>query len=362
MNMNAQKGTERELGLSCLDLCEKLSKDIKDGIICGKLPSIAELSHMYRLSHNTVKKALDRLKEQDLVHGWQGKGVFVNEKAVSNPAFHKNIVFYLHSETYQNHFFFSAFSLLRRLLEKRHSMVHLVNSHAQLCELANIANVVVCSIAERDEIAKLVGLIDSSKIIFLNVPAEGFLGIGTDNLAGGYMAIEYLYRHGHRRIGILSRDLSIEGCCFIRRYQGCLQFAAEHRDVQLLNSEIAIDQDLPVEKAARTAAAKLTDPSVGITAVFAFTDIIALGALSHFHDAGLPVPGRLSLLGFDNRDFAPCTFPPLTSLQEPLEKMVQVAMELIDGLTKGSCSGESLTLKPFVVERGSVGYNEHNQM
>ncbi|MDD3702890.1 MAG: winged helix-turn-helix domain-containing protein, partial [Victivallaceae bacterium] len=72
---------------------EQMRNAIRGGELNGKLPSIAELTQKFSVSHNTIKKVLDKLKEQQYLYGMHGKGVYVNDTVTSNPAFQKNIVF-----------------------------------------------------------------------------------------------------------------------------------------------------------------------------------------------------------------------------------------------------------------------------
>jgi DNA-binding LacI/PurR family transcriptional regulator len=335
-------------------LYEQLRNDIRNGILCGKLPSIAEFSRDYGVSHNTVKKVLDRLKEQRYVYGMQGKGVFVNEAVTGSPAFQKTIVFYLHMEAYRNPFFLKAFSRLRKLLEDEQSIVHLVNSPKQLQEIADQVDVMVTAVSNQQEMDVVCRCVEPTKIIFFNAVCNSSCCINTDNIAGGYMAMEYLYRHGHRKIGLISRDLSIKNCYFDYRYQGCMQFASAHPDLEIINSEMKISSSIPDEDSARNATLKLFKKASDITAIFAFTDILALGVVSHCHNHGIRLPDDISLLGFDNRDFSPALFPPLTTLQEDLDEMLRLTMVNIGKAVKNELGIGITGVKPFLVERSSV--------
>ena len=61
------------------------------------------------------------------------------------------------------------------------------------------------------------------------------------------------------------------------------------------------------------------------TAIFAFNDVTAIGAISAIRDAGLRVPKDISVLGFDDILSASTHHPPLTTIHQPLRSMGQVA-------------------------------------
>ncbi|MGN6239821.1 MAG: LacI family DNA-binding transcriptional regulator, partial [Cellulosimicrobium cellulans] len=65
------------------------------------------------------------------------------------------------------------------------------------------------------------------------------------------------------------------------------------------------------------------------TAIFACSDDTALGALRALREAGLSVPGDVSLVGFDDLPVAPWTDPPLTTVRQPLVEMGASAVGLV---------------------------------
>jgi LacI family transcriptional regulator len=89
------------------------------------------------------------------------------------------------------------------------------------------------------------------------------------------------------------------------------------------------------------------------TCVFAVTDVMAIGALTALREAGISVPGEMSLAGFDDVPVVRDLTPPLTTVSLPLEELGERAMELA---IKGARGGRSriLRLSGEVVLRGST--------
>ena len=63
------------------------------------------------------------------------------------------------------------------------------------------------------------------------------------------------------------------------------------------------------------------------TALFAFNDIAAIGAIRALHEAGIRVPNDVSVVGFDDVGSAPFRIPSLTTIRQPLREMGKVAAE-----------------------------------
>lgn len=93
------------------------------------------------------------------------------------------------------------------------------------------------------------------------------------------------------------------------------------------------------------------------TALFAFNDVSAIGAMRAFLDAGLEIPGDVSVVGFDDILSAAFQNPSLTTVRQPLQEMGEIAARtLLERLarTNGPYS-EQVTVEPQLVVRGSTG-------
>jgi ABC-type sugar transport system substrate-binding protein len=104
----------------------------------------------------------------------------------------------------------------------------------------------------------------------------------------------------------------------------------------------------------RSAAQKLLARSKRFTALVAFNDISALAAMIALREAGLVIPGDVSVMGFDDIEFASVAYPPLTTIRQPLQEMGATAAEiLLRKLAKGEVV-EDIRLRPELIMRSST--------
>jgi len=86
--------------------------------------------------------------------------------------------------------------------------------------------------------------------------------------------------------------------------------------------------------------ARLLRQDGSLTAVFAMTDELAIGAMRTLHEAGLKVPEDLSVVGFDDIDISAYTAPALTTIRQPIPEMGERTAALIcDLIASGKSDG-----------------------
>lgn len=136
--------------------------------------------------------------------------------------------------------------------------------------------------------------------------------IGCDNLLGGQLAAQHLIDRGHRRIAFLG-EASSHAPEIEDRWRGACQTmraAGIEPDPALVISAVTTDA------AGYHAARELLARGVRFDAVFAACDLIAIGAMRAFEEAGLAIPGDVALIGFDDIPLAAFTHPPLTTVAQ----------------------------------------------
>ncbi len=331
-----------------------LSDRIQAGELVGKLPSIAEFVQEFGVSHNTVKKVIDQLKQAGKVYGFQGKGVFVIPPTQPEQlGTCGRIGICIDYSTLRNPFYLRLFEALRGELLKRRLVFRQFLTVAQMAG-TNLDGALCIGQNFSDLEVQVLTSQLGAHVVLLNSETQGLPQVGCDNFECGRMAAEYLYEHGHRKIGVISRDLNLKGCFFDYRWRGVRAFAAQHTDLELTEVPVHITKFEADDVQARLAATELLDSAPDITAIFAFTDVLALGVLSTLQQRRIRVPEDISLVSVDNRDFSIMMNPPLTTLEEPAELIAHRALELVLASHSSAQPAGQVMLPPKLVERGSV--------
>jgi LacI family transcriptional regulator len=144
-----------------------------------------------------------------------------------------------------------------------------------------------------------------------------------ENEHGGWLAADALYRLGHRAIGVIAGPRQLTTTT--DRLAGVRRAARDHGH-RLTARHIAyagFDRD-----GGLAAAAELLDRHPGLTAIAALNDSMAVGAMACLRERGLDVPGRISVIGFDDMPIAVDVTPPLSTVRLPLEEIGARAMSL----------------------------------
>lgn len=179
-----------------------------------------------------------------------------------------------------------------------------------------------------------------------------------DNRRAGKLALEHLVQLGHRRIAFFKGHP--ESADTEERWQGI------HEAARVLG--VTIDPELtiqlqrrpfppgpPIPEEGYMYAQKLLARKLYFTALFAFNDISAIGAMSAFRDAGLNVPEDVSIVGFDDIQAAAFLNPPLTTVRQPLHRMGDMAARtLLRRIREGDTEPEDILVEPELVFREST--------
>jgi DNA-binding LacI/PurR family transcriptional regulator len=180
----------------------------------------------------------------------------------------------------------------------------------------------------------------------------GFPVVDVDNRQGGFDATRHLLEHGHDLIATIvgPRDWP-SAAARLQGYRDALLEAGVAEDPGLV--EHAADWGL---ESGRAAAARLLARDQSFTALFAHSDLIALGAIRQLRDAGKHVPGDVSVVGYDDLPVADYVEPPLTTVHQPMREVGALAAGIVlDQLAGGPAPAPGPHLLPAVlVERQSV--------
>lgn len=141
-----------------------------------------------------------------------------------------------------------------------------------------------------------------------------------DNVNAAFDAVSHLIRTGHKRIAIAMGRLKLP--LYADRLKG-YRMALERYG-------IPYDEDLVVHETNGTKShyrliRDLLDSGIKPDAIFATSDPKAIVVMRAVHDAGLSIPGDISVMGFDNVDISSMLEPPLSTVSQPLYEMGALA-------------------------------------
>ena len=183
-------------------------------------------------------------------------------------------------------------------------------------------------------------------------PDERVHYVDVDNVAGARMAVDHLARLGHRRIGTITGPLNMPSAA--DRLEGYRQAMDAHR---LPVDDVLIVEGDFTEASGMSAARRLL--SLPVTAIFAASDIMAVGALKVIRETDLRVPKDVALVGFDDVPIAAALQPALTTVRQPIEQMGSMAasllLSLLESPPEGRPPAQRLVLPAKLVVRESCG-------
>jgi len=170
-----------------------------------------------------------------------------------------------------------------------------------------------------------------------------------DDVLGGRLAAEHFHRLGHRLVVQLRGPDDVGN--FPLRGTG---FSDYCRRAKVDELELPQRGRAPSEEeGARLADFLLSAGRPLPTGVFAHNDLMAVGALSVFRDAGINVPGTLSLAGYNDLPMVGLIDPPLTTVRYPSMELGRAAGEMLSQLLSGGSPADRF-LKPTLVVRAST--------
>ena len=192
--------------------------------------------------------------------------------------------------------------------------------------------------------------LDQTPTVFLseNLRDQPQSYVAVDNSRGNYLGTQYLYGLGHRDILYFGQrqstthQLRAEG--YLKACQE-LGLAPRYFNSEYTRSSIQGGYQLAKE---------LFQKPLDYTAIFASTDSNALGVLTAADELGIDIPGRLSLIGFDNISATALSRIDLTTIDQPKKAMAVQAVDMLrDKIEHGTQGYVHQILLPTLIRRGT---------
>jgi LacI family transcriptional regulator len=172
--------------------------------------------------------------------------------------------------------------------------------------------------------------------------------VTADNWQGAYDAMRYLIQIGHRRIGFISGPVreSPSG----ERLAGYRDALSQHG---VAHEESLVQQGDFTRQSGYTCTQALLALKPMPTAIFASNDPMAFGVMKAIQEAGLRIPGEMSVIGFDDIGSSSETHPPLTTVRQPLREMGRVGAQIILEMLRGHPHLPKAELRTSLILRDS---------
>ncbi len=192
-------------------------------------------------------------------------------------------------------------------------------------QMQRVAGVILIpSTASMESYDKLVNCGIPTVVVDRYVEGHKVVAVAVNNFQGAYLATEHLLKLGHSRIGVITRPVELSHSQ--KRIQGYLTALNDHGVP--FDDQLVAPGGYYLENG-RKAFNQLMELKVPPTAIFAYNDIMAIGALRAAHQYGLSVPRDFSIVGFDDIPQADFTTPALTTVRQAKYNMGRRGAELL---------------------------------
>ncbi len=156
---------------------------------------------------------------------------------------------------------------------------------------------------------------------------ENLSSLTTDDCAAAEQAVDHLVAKGHRKIGILGGNWASSAQISNRRVEGCRRSFEKHGipfDISRVGEPCRFSMD-----DAYAAAGRLMDRYPDLTAIFALSDVMAIGVIRALQDRGLKVPEDVSVMGYDGVPIGKFMVPRLTTIQQDTRRMAELGADIL---------------------------------
>ncbi len=173
--------------------------------------------------------------------------------------------------------------------------------------------------------------------------------VGINNLQSAYDATDYLIKKGHKNIALMIGEEN-DFCVSWWRYKGYIK-ALKDNNIEPNDENLIIgDYDSNI---AYKVTLDFLKKRKDITAIFAISDIMAMGVAKAVIDSGLIVGKDISIVGFDGMNISRYYNPGITTIKQPMEEMAIKSVEILFDLLKNKCENQHVLLDTELIERES---------
>jgi DNA-binding LacI/PurR family transcriptional regulator len=183
---------------------------------------------------------------------------------------------------------------------------------------------------------------------------QGVTNVALDHNRAAELTLSHLHSLGHRKIAFIrGQPFSSDSDS---RWKGLVAAAGKLGIAIHPEMAVTLVRDISSPELGYPVVQQLLASGKPFTALVAFNDISAIGAIRALQDANLRVPADISVIGFDDIKAAGFTLPRLTTIHQPLEELGRIAAEHLVGRIQGTIKlRQEIAVQPTLVARESTG-------
>ena len=317
---------------------EKIKHAIKHRKIIDKLPGERTLAKEYGYSYMTIRKAVDNLVAEGLLYKIPMKGTFVaNRKSRKKKT---NIIGYFLDSSIvaglTSPYYSLIFNALQRQATKHgYSLIYFtdIGDSSSYRHMNNIDGAIISCFPRIEHIVHEINQHIPVVVIDNSSSDKTIPSVIIDNFNAVRASVNYLCSIGHKRIGFMTglEDSDVGK----NRYAGYRSGLSNHGIK--MNEKLVFRGDYSFESGAKGADyfLSLKNPP---TAIMCANDAMAIALIRQAVQRGLNVPDDISVIGFDDIAVASQISPSLTTLAAPIDKITELACNMLISLINGEKS------------------------
>lgn len=322
----------------------------------AQLPTMVQLRDSLGVSMHTLNEAVREMEKQGLLRSVHGVGIFVAEASHTLTG-NIGIVGIEHAHLKASQYYHYILQGVREFAQEHDQHIVLLGSCKELDSraLEKVDGVLLCYVEFQE--CRLKPLPVNMPRVAMFTRGEGIANILIDDFNGARTAMQHLLDMGHQRIACLMERLMYVPMQRFAGYCSALETAGiERRDEWVRLTDIIMShQDKPAylywgrEQMRQWLAEGFLE--TGCTAILAQNDAAAIGVMQALQEAGVQVPGQISVMGFDGTDLCEHVTPQLSSMKIPLDQIgYAAARELYGQIRQGDIATKvemlSMQLRP----------------
>lgn len=326
--------------------------------------TIKDIAKLAKVSHTTVSRALNDsplineetkkkvkaiAKEMHYVPNYNAKSLVLH-KSYTIGLFFSSI-----SKGTSPSFFYETVRGVHSVVKDNYNLVvRGIDDYSDFSEINNKRFDGIVLMSQSDDDNEFIYYVWQKKIplVILNRDVEGdfLINILSNDEEGAFKATKYLIDNNHKDIAIIEGKKEFKSSN--KRKDGFLK--------ALINNNLYINKEYMVRgdynmKGGYGAMKKLLDLTKPPTAIFCSNDDMAIGAIKAIMEIGLSVPEDISIVGFDNIDFAEYSTPSLTTVKRPMEEISMIGgKKIVEIIDNKNYAGEKIYIKTELIVRDSV--------